>query len=72
MNFSDLIPQSGGQVKYSPPTGELVAIAKNFEVKIYETNSLRPMHQYTFIDLVTRIEWSPDGSLLLVAIGKRS
>ena len=31
------------------------------------------MHNFTFVDLVTQVEWSPvDGSLLLVAIGKRS
>lgn len=71
MNFSDLISQSGGQVTYSP-SGDLVAVAKNFEVKVYETNSLRPMHSYSFIDLVTELSWSTDGSLLLVAIGKRS
>ena len=33
MNFSDLIQQSSGLVKYSP-TGDLVAVAKNFEVKV--------------------------------------
>ena len=31
------------------------------------------MHNFTFVDLVTQVEWSPvDGSLLLVAVGKRS
>lgn len=30
------------------------------------------MHQYSFIDIVTQVEWSPDGSLILVSIGKRS
>jgi hypothetical protein len=34
MNFSDLIQQSGGLVKYSPQSGDLVAVAKNFEVKV--------------------------------------
>lgn len=33
MNFSDLIAHSGSLVRYSP-SGELVAIAKNFEVKV--------------------------------------
>ena len=32
MNFSDYFPQSGGLVKYSKVTGDLVAVAKNFEV----------------------------------------
>lgn len=52
MNFSDFIAHSSGLVKYSP-NGDLVAIGKQFEVKVYETNSLRPMHAYTFIDVVT-------------------
>lgn len=30
------------------------------------------MHNYSFIDLVTNLEWSSDSSLLLVTIGKRS
>lgn len=33
MNFSDLIQQSSGLVKYAP-AGDLVAVAKNFEVKV--------------------------------------
>ena len=33
MNFSDLIQQSSGLVKYTP-AGDLVAVAKNFEVKV--------------------------------------
>lgn len=37
MNFSDLISQSSGIVKYSP-TGDLVAVAKNFEVKVIRTH----------------------------------
>jgi hypothetical protein len=33
MNFSDVIQQSSGLVEYSP-NGDLVAVAKNFEVKV--------------------------------------
>ncbi len=33
MNFSDFISQSSGLVKYSP-NGDLVAVAKTFEVKV--------------------------------------
>ena len=33
MNFSDFIPQTSGIVKYSP-NGDLVAVAKTFEVKV--------------------------------------
>lgn len=39
MNFSDLIQQSGGIVKYSF-SGDLVAVAKNFEVKVLKYSSL--------------------------------
>lgn len=70
MNFSDYIPQTGGIVKYSP-SGDLVAVAKTFEVKIYETNSLRPMHSYSFIDVVSHLEWSGDSNYILVGIAKR-
>src|SRR4051812_39775987 len=70
MNFSDYIQQTNGIVKYSP-SGDLVAIAKTFEVKIYETNSLKPMHSYTFIDVVSHLEWSYDNSFILIGIAKR-
>lgn len=30
------------------------------------------MHGYSFVDLVTQVEWSADGGLVLVAVGKRS
>jgi len=33
MNFSDYISQTSGIVKYSP-NGDLVAVAKTFEVKV--------------------------------------
>jgi hypothetical protein len=58
-------------VEYSP-SGDLVAVAKNFEVKVYETHTLRPMHSYSFPDLITRVEWSQDSSLILVEVRKRS
>ncbi len=35
MNFSDLIQQSSGLVRYTP-AGDLVAVAKNFEVKVHK------------------------------------
>ena len=46
MNFSDYFPQSGGLVKYSLTSGDLVAVAKNFEVQIYETNTLRALNKF--------------------------
>jgi hypothetical protein len=71
MNFSDFISQTSGIVKYSH-NGDLVAVAKTFEVKIYETNSLRPMHAYSFIDVVSHLEWSSDDNFIMIGIQKRS
>jgi hypothetical protein len=70
MNFSDSITQSGGLVRYSP-SGNFVAIAKSFDVKIFETNSLRPFVTHSFADLVSEVQWSNDGDLILIGIKKR-
>lgn len=71
MNFSDFIAHSNGLSAYSP-SGDLVGVAKGFELRVFETNSLRPMHQFTFIDFVTQIDWSPDSNFILVSIAKRA
>ena len=39
---------------------------------ILETNSLRVMQKYEFIDIVSHLEWSPDGVYLLIGISKRA
>jgi hypothetical protein len=46
-------------VRYSE--GDFVAIARNFEVSIYDTNTLRILVKYQFADIVSQLEWSPDG-----------
>ena len=71
MNFSDYFSQTGSLVKYQI-SGDLVAVAKNFEVTVLETNSLRVMQKYEFIDIVSHLEWSPDGVYLLIGISKRA
>jgi len=71
MNFSDFISQTSGIVRFSP-NGDLVAIAKTFEVKIYETNQLRPMHAYSFIDVVSHLEWAADSNFVMIGVQKRS
>ncbi len=43
MNFSDLIQQSSGLVRYTP-AGDLVAVAKNFEVKVHR-------HLYAYLSI---------------------
>jgi len=37
-----------------------------------ETSSLRIVSKYSFTDLVSHLEWSPDGQYLLIGIEKRS
>jgi len=71
MNFSDYFPQSGGLVKYQRH-GDLVAVAKNFEVIVLETNTLRVLNKFQFIDVVSHLEWSPDGQFVLIGISKRA
>ena len=69
MNFSDYFSQSGALIKYQ---GDLVAVAKNFEVSILETNTLRILNKYQFTDVVSHLEWSPDGVYILIGIQKRA
>lgn len=71
MNFSDYFPQSNQLIKYQLQ-GDLVSIAKNFEVQILDTNTLRILHKYQFSDVVSSLEWSPDGVYLLIGIEKRA
>lgn len=59
-------------VKYQSVNGDLVAVAKNFEVFIYETNTLSRINHYQFTDVVSHLEWSPDGIYILVGIAKRA
>lgn len=71
MNFSDYFQQSSGLIKYSS-MGDLVAVAKNFDVQVLECNTLRIVNKYQFSDVVSHLEWSPDGKFLLVGISKRA
>ena len=65
MNFSDLIPHSGGIACFQPGQGDLCAVAKDFEVTVYDPTST-VIAKYAFMDQVTGVEWSPDGHFLLV------
>ena len=49
-----------------------MAIAKNFDVHIFETNTLRVLHKYSFTDVVSHLEWSPDGEFILIGVASRS
>lgn len=70
MNFSDSLPQNGGLVVYSFDSA-FVAVAKAFEVKIFETNTLRPITTFQFVDISTSVEWSKDSQFILVGVHKR-
>ena len=47
-------------------------MAKNFEVSIFETNTLRVINKYQFSDVVSHLEWSPDGIYILIGIAQRA
>lgn len=47
-------------------------MAKNFEVQILDTNTLRLVYKYEFTDLVTHLEWSPDGMFILIGVAKKA
>ena len=47
-------------------------MAKNFDVHILETSTLRILHKYTFTDVVSHLEWSPDGEYILIGIASRA
>ena len=71
MNFSDYFPLSSELIKYQNPQTELVAVAKNFEVQVMETGTLRVVFKYEFTDIVTHLEWSPDGQFILIGVAKK-
>ena len=70
MNFSDCIDHSSGVIEYSP-NGSLVAIAKGFEINVYETTTLRPVNKFVFNDVISSLDWASDSTLILVGIEKR-
>ena len=71
MNFSDYFAQTSNLVRYQAGGGDLIAIAKNFDVQILDTNTLRVINRYQFLDLVSHLEWSPDGEFILIGVEKR-
>ena len=40
--------------------------------QIYETNQLRPMHAYSFVDVVSHLEWSADSNFVMIGVQKRA
>lgn len=48
-----------------------MAVARNFELTVFETGTLRVVNKYKFTDVVSHLEWSPCGKLLLIGIAKR-
>ena len=39
--------------------------------KIYDSENLSFVHKFTFNDLISLIEWSPDSTMILVGLFKR-
>ena len=70
MNFSDCIDHSSGVLEYSP-NGNLVAIAKGFDINVFETTTLRPINRFVFNDVIEQLNWASDSTLILVGIPKR-
>eukprot|EP00826_Nyctotherus_ovalis_P041721 TRINITY_DN4243_c0_g4_i4.p1 TRINITY_DN4243_c0_g4~~TRINITY_DN4243_c0_g4_i4.p1 ORF type:complete len:222 (+),score=33.97 TRINITY_DN4243_c0_g4_i4:163-828(+) len=68
MNFSDLFEHSN-IADYSP-NGAMLAVCKGVKILIVESFSYQPLHEWTFPDTVSQLEWSPDSSMLLVALKK--
>ena len=68
MNFSDLYEHSN-VVEYSP-NGSMLTICKNTKLIIIETGTYQILHDWTFPDTISQVEWSPDSTLLLVALKK--
>jgi len=68
MNFSDLYEHTS-VVEYSP-NGDMMTICKSNKLIIVETVTYQTLHEWTFPDTISQIEWSPNSSLLLVALKK--
>ena len=41
-------------------------------LQIFDTDGLRPIQAFTFLDLISQVTWSPDSTLVLVVIEKRN
>lgn len=41
-------------------------------MQIFESDGLRPIQSFTFVDVVSQLTWAPNSSLILVSIAKRS
>jgi len=68
MNFSDLYPHT--QIVEYSPNGIMLAICFNTKILVMESLSSQILHNWSFGDTITQIQWSPDSSMILVALGK--
>ena len=39
---------------------------------MFEADGLRPIQSFTFVDIVSHLQWAPNSSLILVTIAKRN
>eukprot|EP00826_Nyctotherus_ovalis_P017551 TRINITY_DN15172_c0_g2_i3.p2 TRINITY_DN15172_c0_g2~~TRINITY_DN15172_c0_g2_i3.p2 ORF type:complete len:208 (+),score=9.43 TRINITY_DN15172_c0_g2_i3:172-795(+) len=68
MNFSDLYEHSN-IARYSPD-GAMLAVCISTKILVLESSYSQVLHNWSFPDTVTQIEWSPDSSMILAALGK--
>lgn len=68
MNFSDLYEHTS-VVEFSP-NGDMMTICKSSKLIIVETLSYQTLQEWSFPDTISQVQWSPDSSLLLVALKK--
>lgn len=70
MNFSSPIKYSG-QFWFSP-NDKYFSILKGTEIHIYDCKKLTFLRKFSFNDIISNIEWSPDSNLILVSFSGKS
>ena len=74
MEFSDKL-RHGGPGQPAPlalsPDGAIMASTQDLKVELREVDSLRVLQQYTSLDVVQHMEWSPDSKYLACGVYKR-
>jgi WD40 repeat protein len=65
MDFTELFKQSSGQVFPSPSHEHIATIFQN-KVVVRDAESLEPVRSFTGTDMLSDLEWSPDGNYVLV------
>uniref|UniRef100_A0A1I8II26 WD repeat-containing protein WRAP73 n=1 Tax=Macrostomum lignano TaxID=282301 RepID=A0A1I8II26_9PLAT len=73
MNFSELIPFSGGSRLASfSPSGFYLAEAAQFRANVRDSKSLELLQSFACADQITDLAWSPDSLFLMCVMRKRA